>query len=87
MLSDDIHLKYEFNEAKDQINSGSYGQIYIIRDKKVKTEYVLKKIIKSKTDDESFKNEIEFLKETKGTNIINIIDYYLMKMKNFIILY
>ena len=83
MLSDLIHEKYDFNEAKDLINSGSYGQIFRIKDKKVKTEYVLKKIIKSKTDEESFKNEIEFLKEVKGTNIINIIDYYSDKNDNF----
>ena len=74
--------KYEY--IKDEpINGGGYGQIYRIKDKKVKTEYVLKKLRKNDpdlniigTDQESFENEINFLINVKGTNIINIIDYY-----------
>ena len=79
-----IKQKYEFNEDDDPISSGTFGQVYIIRDKKVKTEYILKKIRKIVpdnlnvigTDFESFENEINFLINVKGTNIINIIDYY-----------
>ena len=74
--------KYEY--IKDEpINGGGYGQIYRIKDKKVKTEYVLKKLRKNDpdlniigTDQEFFENEINFLINVKGTNIINIIDYY-----------
>ena len=74
--------KYEY--IKDEpINGGGYGQIYRIKDKKVKTEYVLKKLRKNDpdlniigTDQESFENEINFLINVKGTNIGNIIDYY-----------
>ncbi len=77
--------KYEY--IKDEpINGGGYGQIYRIKDKKVKTEYVLKKLRKNDpdlniigTDQESFENEINFLINVKGTNIINIIDYYFNK--------
>ena len=78
-----IQEKYSFNEDEDLINSGAFGQIFRIKDKNVKTEYVLKKIVKSKTDPESFKNEIDFLKEIKGTNIINIIDYFSDKNDKF----
>ena len=84
MSKDLIKQKYEFNEEDDPISSGTFGQVYKIKDKKVKTEYVLKKIRKiipnnSKvigTDFESFENEINFLINVKGTNIVNIIDYY-----------
>ena len=87
-----IKQKYEYNEDEDPISFGSFGQIFIIKDKKVKTEYVLKKLIKSEynnngnnsgTDDESFNNEIEFLTKVKGTNIINLIDYYSDKNDKF----
>ena len=64
-----IKQKYEFNEEDDPISSGTFGQVYKIIDKKVKTEYVLKKIRKIVpdnlnvigTDFESFENEINFL--------------------------
>ena len=58
-----------------------------ITDKKVKTEFILKELVKKK--DESLKksdksdkkdngkdNEINFLKYVKGKNILSIIDYY-----------
>ena len=86
-----IQQKYEFNEDKDLISFGAFGQIFKITDKKVKTEYVLMKLIKSDpnnpnnggTDEESFNNEIDFLSNVKGTNIINIIDYYSDKNDKF----
>ena len=69
---------------KALINRGGFGYIYKIRDKKVKTEYILKKLIKEDknnpeirgTDEESFENEKNFLINVKGTNLTNIIDYY-----------
>ena len=75
--------KYELIDKKP-INISQYGKIYRIKDKKVKTEYVLKKLRKKdpkyskikSTDETSFKNEINFMIDIKGTNIINIIDYY-----------
>jgi calcium-dependent protein kinase len=85
-----LNDKYEFID-KNPIVSGGYGKIYRIRDKKVKTEYVLKKLIKSNpknpgvmvsdkyingTDKEEFENEKNFLINVKGTNILNIIDFY-----------
>ena len=78
-----IQQKYEFNEDEDIINSGAYGHVFRIKDKKVNTEYVLKKLFKSKTDVESFEIEISNLKKLKGTNIINIIDYYSDKNDKF----
>ena len=76
--------KYEYME-NDPISSGAYGLVYRIRDKILKTEYVLKKLRKKDandpnsngTDQQTFKNEIDFLINVKGTNIINIIDYYM----------
>ena len=78
--------KYEYVKH-DPISNGSYGYIYRIRDKKVKTEYVLKKLRKKDpndpnskgTDQQTFENEINFLINVKRTNIINIIDYYMDK--------
>ena len=75
--------KYEYID-NDPISHGAYGCIYRIRDIKVKTEYVLKKIRKIDpnepeiigTDENSFNNEKNFLINVKGINIINIIDYY-----------
>ena len=73
-----IKEKYEFDD--DPINIGEYGFIYIIKDKKVKTEYILKKLLKKKNDNnknkKTFEEELEFLINVKGKNIINIIDYY-----------
>ena len=76
--------KYEYVKH-DPISNGSYGNIYSIRDKKVKTEYVLKKLRKEDpknpnkrgtTDENTFRNEINFLINVKGTNLVNIVDYY-----------
>ena len=78
MSEEKIQEKYEFD--KEPINIGEYGYIYIIRDKKLKTEYLLKKLLKKKNDNnknkKSFEEELEFLINVKGKNIINIIDYY-----------
>ena len=80
----DFEQKYEYVKH-DPISSGSYGNIYRIRDKKVKTEYVLKKLRKEDpqkpnkrgtTDENTFRNEINFLINVKGTNLVNIVDYY-----------
>ena len=78
MISD-FEKKYKI---KEKISEGAFGQIYIIEDKRVNTEYVLKKIMKKDHENivlfefEDFEKEIVNLKEIKGTNIINIIDYY-----------
>ncbi len=75
--------KYEYIDNAP-IRRGAYGDIFRIRDKKVKTEYVLKKLRKEDpyqpdikgTDKQTFENEKNFLINVKGTNIVNIIDYY-----------
>jgi len=74
--------KYEYID-NDLIKRGSFGDIYKIKDKNVKTEYILKKLIKEDpnknikgTDKKYFEYEKNFLINVKGTNIINIIDYY-----------
>ena len=75
-------MKYEFID-KEPYKRGVFGDIYRIRDKNVKTEYVLKKLIKEDpnnpdikgTEKKSFENEKNFLINVKGNNIINIIDY------------
>ena len=85
--------KYEYIDI-DPISSGAYGQVHRIRDKKLKTEYVLKKLRKGDpndpnnigTDQETFENEINFLINVKGTNIINIIDYYIYEKYYYIVL-
>ena len=82
-------MKTTFNEKYEYIDNvpirrGAFGDILRIRDKKVKTEYILKKLIKENpnnqnikgTDKETFENELNFLMSVKGTNILNIIDYY-----------
>ena len=78
-----LNEKYEFIDKKARA-LGAFGEIYRVRDKKVKTEFVLKKLRKSDpnnpnilgTDKKTFDNEKNFLIDVKGTNILNIIDYY-----------
>ena len=76
---DTIMKKYNIHEL---IGSGAFGRIYRITDKKVKTEYILKELTKinneslNVTDKKEYENEINFLKNVKGKNILNIIDYY-----------
>jgi serine/threonine protein kinase len=73
---DIIKEKYEINEV---IDSGDFGRIYKITDKKVQTEYILKELTKINLRDSNkkkYENEINILKEVKGKNILNIIDYY-----------
>ena len=82
-LKTQIKEKYDFVE-EDPISVGGFGQIYIIKDKKVNTQYVLKQILKqdpknskkSLTNKISFENEINFLKFVKGKNILKLVDYY-----------
>ncbi len=79
-----IQQKYIYNEDENLLNQGAFGQVFKITDRKVGTEYVLKKLVKNVsenkkilgTDEESFQNEIDFLTKVKGANIVNIIDYY-----------
>ena len=82
MKTTTFNEKYEYMDD-EPINADAYGQIYRIRDKKVKTEYILKKLRKNDpdnnitgTNEKTFVNELNFLINVKGTNIINIIDYY-----------
>ena len=90
MNSNSFKEKYEYIE-EEPIKSGAFGQIYRIRDKKIKTEYVLKKLRKVDlndsyilgTDEKTFEKEINFLINVKGTNIINIIDYFLNKNEKY----
>ena len=85
--------KYEYID-NDPISSGAYGHIYRIRDKILKTEYVLKKLRKKDPNDpnsngidqQAFENEINFLINVKGTNIINIIDYYIYDKYYYLVL-
>ena len=85
MLMDIIKEKYEINE----IGSDSYGRIYNIKDKKVKSEYILKELTKineqslKETNEIDYETEINFLKNVKGKNILNIIDYYENDKDNF----
>ena len=66
-----FYEKYDYNN-KEFFSKGSFGQIYKIKDKNIKTEYILKEINKK----DSFKIEKNSLIDIKGTNIINIFDYY-----------
>ncbi len=63
--------KYKYINNKP-IDKGEFGEIYRIKDIKVKTEYILKKIKKK----ESFEIELNTLLDIKGTNIVNIVDWY-----------
>ena len=75
-------------------DKGGSCVIYRIRDKNVHTEYILKKIKNNSNDSnpyisvtkilkDSFVNEKNFLIAVKGTNILNIIDYYFDDEKNY----
>ena len=86
MLMDTIKQKYDINGV---IGSGAFGRIYRITDKKVRTEYILKELTKineeslNETDKKEYENEINFLKNVKGKNILNIIENY-QDDKNFL---
>ena len=60
---DIIEEKYIIHE---QIGKGAFGRIFRISDKKVKTEYILKEL----TDKNEYENEINFLKNVQGKNIV-----------------
>ena len=50
MSLDLLYQKYKFNE-NDKITYSTYSEFYIIRDKNLNIEYVLKKIKKSNLND------------------------------------
>ena len=85
--------KYEYID-NDPISTGAYGLVYRIRDRVLKTEYVLKKLRKKDpndpnskgTDQQTFENEINFLINVIVTNIINIIDYYIYDKYYYLVL-
>ena len=66
---DTIKKKYDIHE---RIGKGAFGEIFRITNKEVKTEYILKQLI----DKNKYENEINFLKNVKGKNILNIIENY-----------
>ena len=70
-------MKYDFSDKyelinNESINEGTFGEIYSIKDKRVKTEFILKKI----KNEYYFNKEINSLLDVKGTNIVNIFDWY-----------
>ena len=91
MLKDLIKEKYEFIDGDEPIGFGGFSQIFRIRDKKLKNEYILKKLIKKDpknlikngTNKTAFENEVKSLINVKGKNILNIIDYYENDNDNF----
>ena len=68
--------KYQFID-NEPIIRGAYGAIYLIRDRRVRTEFILKRIRKEFSSKEIYENEIDFLFNLKGPNIINIFDYFI----------
>ena len=68
--------KYQFVD-NEPIIRGECGAIYLIRDKRVRTEFILKRIRKEFSSEEDFHHEIDFLFNLKGPNIINIFDYFI----------
>ena len=71
-----------FNEKYDYINNepinqGGYGEIYSIIDKKVKTEYILKKIKKEKSPE----NELNTLLNNSIPNLLKLFSSLLIKVK------
>ena len=71
METTDFNKKYDYIDNKPK-KKGIFSEIYSIKDKKVQTEYILKKIKREK----SFESELKTLLEVKGTNIVNIVDWY-----------
>ena len=73
---------YEIN-FEVSLGSGTYGNIYKIRNKNDKKEYVLKRLKKidpknpknEETEKEYYEAERDFLNNIKGTNIIKMFDY------------
>ncbi len=70
-----IKEKYEFIDI-NPLGAGGFGAVFLIRDKRVFNEGVLKIISKQNTEKKYFDKEKNFLLKVKGTNIVKLIDYY-----------
>ncbi len=70
-----IKEKYEFIDI-NPLGAGGFGAVFLIRDKRVFNEGVLKIISKQNTNKKYFDKEKNFLLKVKGPNIVKLIDYY-----------
>ena len=64
-------------EPEDQLGEGGYGQVYLVRHKKMNLLRAMKVIpVNSKTSGEKTDEEIELLKQLDHPNIVKLFEYF-----------
>ena len=73
-------------EPEDQLGEGGYGQVYLVRHKKMNLLRAMKVIpVKSKTSEEKTDEEIELLKQLDHPNIVKLFEYFSDNDKYYLI--
>ena len=73
-------------ETLDPLGEGGYGQVYLVRHKKIKKERAMKVIsVKSKNAEEKTDEEIELLKNLDHPNIVKLFEYFCDDDKYYLI--
>lgn len=82
LLIEKIMSKRKYNYAKEPFASGSYGSIYIIRDKKLRKNFVSK--VSEKSDIEYI--ELDILSKLNHSCIMNIRDLYIDSKNSYYVM-
>ena len=73
-------------EPLGQLGEGGYGQVYLVKHKKMNLLRAMKVIpIKSKTSGEKTEEEIELLKQLDHPNIVKLFEYFIYDDKYYLI--
>ena len=78
---------YDYHKIK-LLGQGSFGVVYLVKNKKLNTNYAMKIIEKSAGDEEKeeeIMNEINILRKLDHPNILKINDFYSTKKEYFLI--
>ena len=78
---------YDYHKIK-LLGQGSYGTVYLVKNKKLNNNFAMKIIEKSSNDEEreeEIKNEINILRKLDHPNILKINDFFSTKNEYFLI--
>ena len=79
--------KYYYHKIK-LLGKGSYGSVYLVKNKRLNTNFAMKIIEKADNDakeEENLMNEINILRKLDHPNILKINDFYSTKKEYFLI--